>query len=296
MINDVSGLSDESVAQACAASGAALVITHTRVPPKTKAFPPYDDLVREVDAFLGERVERARSLGVGHDRIVLDPGIDLAKTPAQSIELLRSLPRFAARGCRCCSPCRARTSWGRSPAGAGRTRRRHAGRGGRSGARRRPHPARARRARGAGLPAGSHRAGRRTGRGPRAPSWPRQYAGRRYEHDHHRPALRPALRLGPLRAEPARPGAGRGQRAGARRGDRLRRPHRLRAPGRVPAGRRLPRSHRLRARDRDSRQPRFAQCRVRPLRGADGRAPLGAPPRGRRSWPSTPPSPTWTTA
>jgi dihydropteroate synthase len=98
MINDVSGLSDEGVAQACAASGAALVITHTRVPPKTKAFPPYDELVEEVDAFLGERGERAGSLGVGRDRIVLDPGIDLAKTPAQSIELLRSLPRFAARG------------------------------------------------------------------------------------------------------------------------------------------------------------------------------------------------------
>lgn len=98
MINDVSGLSDEGVAEACAATGAALVITHTRVPPKTKAFPAYDDVVAEVDAFLGERVARARALGVGPDQIVLDPGIDLAKTPAQSVELLRSLPRLAERG------------------------------------------------------------------------------------------------------------------------------------------------------------------------------------------------------
>ena len=98
MINDVSGLSDEGVAQACAASGAALVVTHTAVPPKTKAFPSYADLIGEVDAFLGERVERARALGVAGDRLVLDPGIDLAKTPAESIELLRSLPRFAERG------------------------------------------------------------------------------------------------------------------------------------------------------------------------------------------------------
>jgi dihydropteroate synthase len=98
MINDVSGLSDEGVPQACAASGAALVVTHTAVPPKTKAFPRYADLIGEVDAFLGERVERARALGVADDRLVLDPGIDLAKTPAESIELLRSLPRFAERG------------------------------------------------------------------------------------------------------------------------------------------------------------------------------------------------------
>ena len=98
MINDVSGLSDDGVAEACADSGAALVITHTLAPPKTKDFPPYRDLVSEVEAFLDERVERARSLGVAADRILLDPGVDLAKTPAQSVELLRSLPRLAARG------------------------------------------------------------------------------------------------------------------------------------------------------------------------------------------------------
>jgi dihydropteroate synthase len=98
MINDVSGLSDTDVATACAETGAALVITHTQAPPKTKAFPDYEDIVGEVESFLDERVELARSHGVGHDQLVLDPGIDLAKTPAESVELLRSLPRLAARG------------------------------------------------------------------------------------------------------------------------------------------------------------------------------------------------------
>jgi dihydropteroate synthase len=98
MINDVSGLSDEEVAEACADSRAALVVTHTLVTPKTKAFPRYERLVDEVDDFLGGRVERALALGVSRDRLVLDPGIDLAKTPAQSIELLRSLDRLAERG------------------------------------------------------------------------------------------------------------------------------------------------------------------------------------------------------
>jgi dihydropteroate synthase len=98
MINDVSGLSDESVAAACADTGAALVITHTQVPPKTKAFPRYDDIVASVCEFLDERMAAARSAGVGDDRIVLDPGIDIAKTPAESVELLRRLPELARLG------------------------------------------------------------------------------------------------------------------------------------------------------------------------------------------------------
>jgi dihydropteroate synthase len=98
MINDVSGLADPELADACADTGAALVITHTRTPPKTKAFPDYDDVVEEVAAFLDERVELARARGVDEAQIVLDPGIDLAKTPAESVELLRSLPRLAERG------------------------------------------------------------------------------------------------------------------------------------------------------------------------------------------------------
>jgi dihydropteroate synthase len=98
MINDVSGLSDEEVASACAETGAALVITHTQAPPKTKVFPHYDDVVAEVRAFLEERMHAARAAGVEEDRIVLDPGIDIAKSPAESIELLRRLPELAELG------------------------------------------------------------------------------------------------------------------------------------------------------------------------------------------------------
>jgi dihydropteroate synthase len=98
MVNDVSGLSDPTVAEACAEHGAALVVTHTLAPPKTKAFPRYDDVVSDVCGFLDERMAVARSAGAPEDAIVLDPGIDLAKTPAQSIELLRRLPELAKLG------------------------------------------------------------------------------------------------------------------------------------------------------------------------------------------------------
>jgi dihydropteroate synthase len=98
MVNDVSGLSDVGVADACAQSGAELVITHTRVPPKVKAFPEYVDVVADVVELLRERAAVAVERGVDEQRIVFDPGIDIAKTPAQSVEVLRRLPELAELG------------------------------------------------------------------------------------------------------------------------------------------------------------------------------------------------------
>ena len=98
MINDVSALSDPGVADACAETGAALVLTHTRVPPKQKGFPDYADVMEDVIALLSERIEEAGRRGVKDEQIVLDPGLDLAKTPAQSVELLRRLPELGALG------------------------------------------------------------------------------------------------------------------------------------------------------------------------------------------------------
>jgi dihydropteroate synthase len=98
MINDPSGLSDPEIADACAGTGAALVVTHTRLPPKTKGFPAYADVVEDVVALLRERAEEARSRGVSAEQLVFDPGIDLAKTPAESVEVLRRLPELLELG------------------------------------------------------------------------------------------------------------------------------------------------------------------------------------------------------
>jgi dihydropteroate synthase len=98
MINDVSGLSDPGVADACAGAGASLVVTHTRVPPKVKGFPDYDDVVADVIERLGELAAAAEARGVERSRLVFDPGIDLGKTPAESIEVLRRLPELAVLG------------------------------------------------------------------------------------------------------------------------------------------------------------------------------------------------------
>jgi dihydropteroate synthase len=100
MINDVSGLRDERLAEVCARTGAALVLMHTRVAPKGTLLRPdaYDDVVEDVVGFLRERMEVAVGAGVAPEQIVLDPGPDFAKTPAQTVAVLRRLDLLAALG------------------------------------------------------------------------------------------------------------------------------------------------------------------------------------------------------
>lgn len=98
MVNDPSGLRSPALAGVCAEHGAGLVVTHTRAEPKVKTFPPYGDLVAEVSDFLADRARAAEELGVPPDRIVVDPGLDLAKTPAQSIDLVRRLAELRCLG------------------------------------------------------------------------------------------------------------------------------------------------------------------------------------------------------
>jgi dihydropteroate synthase len=94
MVNDVSGLRDPAIADACAESGAALVVMHTRAEPKQKTFPGYDDVTADVTAFLRERIGLALGRGVEEDQIVVDPGPDFAKSPAETVRVLRDLPRI----------------------------------------------------------------------------------------------------------------------------------------------------------------------------------------------------------
>lgn len=93
IVNDVSGLRDPELAEVCAQTGAGLVLMHTIAPPKQRLHDRALDgrIVGEVRGFLAERVERARARGVRPEQLMLDPGPDFSKTPAQSIDVLRSL-------------------------------------------------------------------------------------------------------------------------------------------------------------------------------------------------------------
>jgi dihydropteroate synthase len=96
IVNDVSGLRDPGLAELCAQTGAALVLMHTRAAPKQRMqdLDLYDDVTGEVLAFLRERVEQAIAAGVAPEQLILDPGPDFSKTPAQTIALLAGVGRL----------------------------------------------------------------------------------------------------------------------------------------------------------------------------------------------------------
>ncbi len=100
IVNDVSGLRDPDLADVCAETGAGLVLMHTRAAPKHKLLDPGMDgrMVADVERFLSERIALALERGVGFEQIVLDPGPDFGKTPAQTVEVLRALPGLHALG------------------------------------------------------------------------------------------------------------------------------------------------------------------------------------------------------
>ena len=99
LLNDVSGLRDPRLGEAAARAGAGLVLMHTRAAPKEEHFADYGGaVVQDVLAVLADLVERAGRLGVARDGLLLDPGPDFAKTPAETVEVLRALPRLQVLG------------------------------------------------------------------------------------------------------------------------------------------------------------------------------------------------------
>lgn len=98
MVNDISGLADLRLADICAASGAGLVIMHTPVAPKTQSHDEdrYGDIAIEIATFLAERSGLAHDRGVKPEQILLDPGPDFGKTPAQTVAALRGLQVISA--------------------------------------------------------------------------------------------------------------------------------------------------------------------------------------------------------
>jgi dihydropteroate synthase len=96
IVNDVSGLREPALADVCAATGAGLVIMHTRAAPKQKLLDPSLDgrTAEDVEVFLRQRIELAQRHGVAFEQIMLDPGPDFGKTPAQTVEALRELGRL----------------------------------------------------------------------------------------------------------------------------------------------------------------------------------------------------------
>ncbi len=97
--NDISGFADSDYLRVAAKHDVTVVATHIRLRPRVAdPDPHYDDLVADVTEFLVERAQRAGAVGLRPEQIVLDAGLDLGKSPAQSAVLLRESARHATLG------------------------------------------------------------------------------------------------------------------------------------------------------------------------------------------------------
>jgi dihydropteroate synthase len=101
IVNDVRALTRPGALETVAAHPAAgLCLMHLRGEPATMQAvePVYDDVVAAVRDFLRARCDAARAAGIAEARIVLDPGIGFAKTPAHNLALLRRQAELLALG------------------------------------------------------------------------------------------------------------------------------------------------------------------------------------------------------
>jgi dihydropteroate synthase len=96
IINDIGGLRfDPRLADLAAATGAALVLMHSRGTPETmQKIAPADDLFTDVIDDLQTAVTEAERRGVSKEKLILDPGLGFGKTPEQNLQLINGLDRL----------------------------------------------------------------------------------------------------------------------------------------------------------------------------------------------------------
>jgi len=101
MLNDITALADERMAQLAAEHQVPVVLMHIQGTPRTmQVEPKYKDVVAEVLAFLLEKAKRAEKFGIPKERIFIDPGIGFGKTVEHNLKLLANIDKFVKTGYR----------------------------------------------------------------------------------------------------------------------------------------------------------------------------------------------------
>jgi len=100
IVNDISALMfDERMVEVVAATGAGLVLMHTRARPSVmQRETEYTSIISEIFRELCKSVSRAESAAISRERIVVDPGIGFGKNVAGNLEILRRLAEFKSIG------------------------------------------------------------------------------------------------------------------------------------------------------------------------------------------------------
>ncbi|MCL2607002.1 MAG: dihydropteroate synthase [Methanomassiliicoccaceae archaeon] len=98
MINDVSGIRDERMADLAASAGVPVVIMHMHGVPKTmQASTMSGDAVSRISEFFDAVCAYAELKGIKRNRIILDPGIGFGKTFQQNTEIIKGLRTFGRK-------------------------------------------------------------------------------------------------------------------------------------------------------------------------------------------------------
>ncbi|CAM5645241.1 dihydropteroate synthase [Streptomyces tanashiensis] len=100
LVNDVSGgLADPGMVPAVAAGGVPFVVMHWRgFSHEMHGRAVYADVVREVVAELGARLEAVVAAGIPPERLVVDPGLGFAKRAEHDLRLIAGLGELRALG------------------------------------------------------------------------------------------------------------------------------------------------------------------------------------------------------
>lgn len=100
IINDISGLLYPELAHVVATHGAGYILMHNRGRPKVRLTDAnlYDDVVADVLEFMDDRFRVLHDAGVTRDQVIVDPGPDFAKTPAQTVQVLQSITQLLDYG------------------------------------------------------------------------------------------------------------------------------------------------------------------------------------------------------
>jgi dihydropteroate synthase len=100
MVNDISAMRfDPAIGGVVAAAGVPIVLMHMKGTPRDmQSNPTYEDLLGEIIEFLQEATDKAVSMGIRRELIIIDPGIGFGKSFDDNLVILRDLGRFSSLG------------------------------------------------------------------------------------------------------------------------------------------------------------------------------------------------------
>jgi dihydropteroate synthase len=92
MVNDVNALQANGAVQTCAELEVPVCLMHMQGEPRTmQQDPQYDDVVKDVAAYLQQRSIECIESGIHRNNIVIDPGFGFGKTLRHNLDLLNGL-------------------------------------------------------------------------------------------------------------------------------------------------------------------------------------------------------------